>query len=297
MIGEQPSSREVTFSVVIPTHNRPLHLARAVRSVSEQSDQDLEVIVVDDGSEPPTDPSILAGLRGRVVRNPQPAGPGAARNLGATLAAGEFIAFLDDDDVWLSTKLAVARECLGRQPGLDVVIHRAGWAAPAAESPPPCVQSRDPVNLMLTRQSPHPSALVVRKSIHERVEFDETFPGAADLDYSLRLAEIARIGLVPSVLTIHGSPEGHESAISIERRINGRLMFREKHREYFKNPVVEAFFLARLSHQYRRADQRLSAASSAARSLLARPTLLGLKALVAAAIPEQLVQRIARRRY
>jgi glycosyltransferase involved in cell wall biosynthesis len=298
MIGQR-SKCGIMFSVVIPTHNRPLHLARALKSVAEQSVQDLEVIVVDDGSEPATDSSVLGDLVGRVVRNPRAVGPGAARNRGAAAASGEFIAFLDDDDSWVASKLALTRTCLRQQPGLDVVMHRAGWAPPVdAETgiESACVPLQDPVHLMLTRQPPHPSALVVRKSIHERIEFDETFPAAADLDYSVRLAEIARIGLVPLILTIHGDSEAQDSAISIQRRINGRLMFREKHREYFKNPVVEAFFLARLSHQYRRAGQRLNATTSAAKSLLARPTSLGMRALVAAAVPEHLVKRVARRR-
>lgn len=91
-------------SVVIPTYNRSGALDRTLQSVFGQSERDVEVIVVDDGSTDGT-PSMLAGYgsRIRVIRK-ENGGAGAARNAGIDAARGEFIAFLDDDDVWLPEK-------------------------------------------------------------------------------------------------------------------------------------------------------------------------------------------------
>lgn len=94
-------------SVVIPTTRRPLLVGRAVASVLAQTMADLEIIVVVDGPNPET-AAVLAGVddpRLRVLQNDRPAGAGAARNLGATYARGEWLAFLDDDDEFLPEKL------------------------------------------------------------------------------------------------------------------------------------------------------------------------------------------------
>ena len=94
-------------SVVVPTYNRAALLREAVASVQRQSYAPLELIVVDDGS---TD-ATAAGLRPlsavRLVRQDHTGMPGQARNAGARVARGEYLAFLDSDDLWLPHKLAV----------------------------------------------------------------------------------------------------------------------------------------------------------------------------------------------
>lgn len=90
---------DTLYSVVIPTHNRPALLARAIESALSQTLPGFEVIVVDDGSQPPstapTDPRV------RLVRLDHNCGNAAARNAGLAVARGQWITFLDDDDVLL----------------------------------------------------------------------------------------------------------------------------------------------------------------------------------------------------
>lgn len=94
------------FSVVIPTFNRSGFLAEALASVWAQSFDDYEVIVVDDGSTDGTR-EYLCGL-GRVrVINQARQGPGVARNTGVANAAGQYVAFLDSDDLWFPWTLEV----------------------------------------------------------------------------------------------------------------------------------------------------------------------------------------------
>lgn len=95
------------FSVVIPTFNRADLLPRTLDSVWRQSFRDFEVIVIDDGS---TDETLeyLRSLSGCVrVFTELNKGPGAARNLGIREACGDYIAFLDSDDIWLPWTLDV----------------------------------------------------------------------------------------------------------------------------------------------------------------------------------------------
>ncbi|HYH62914.1 MAG TPA: glycosyltransferase family 2 protein, partial [Solirubrobacterales bacterium] len=100
------SARRPAVSVVVPTRDRWSLLEVTLTSVLAQRDVDLEVVVVDDGSStaPPPLPA-LEDERVRLVRSSGPHGVAHARNLGIDQARGEWIAFLDDDDVWAPDKL------------------------------------------------------------------------------------------------------------------------------------------------------------------------------------------------
>src|SRR5262245_57369323 len=88
------------FSVVIPTYNRVHLLARTLETVWQQRFTDLEVVVVDDGSNDGTQ-EYLRSLRNKVrMISRTNGGPGAARNAGVREARGDYIAFLDSDDLW-----------------------------------------------------------------------------------------------------------------------------------------------------------------------------------------------------
>jgi glycosyltransferase involved in cell wall biosynthesis len=91
---------EPRFSVVIPTCDRPEYLREAVESVLAQSVSAHEILVIDNGQEA-VDPNQLPNSsKLRVIRALPRFGVSQARNLGAILASGDFIAFLDDDDCW-----------------------------------------------------------------------------------------------------------------------------------------------------------------------------------------------------
>ena len=100
------------FSVIIPTYNRRELLLRALASVRAQTFTDYEVIVVDDGSTDGTWEELQA-LDSRVrALHQHNAGPGAARNLGAQHATGNYLAFLDSDDLWFPWTLASFAELI-----------------------------------------------------------------------------------------------------------------------------------------------------------------------------------------
>jgi glycosyltransferase involved in cell wall biosynthesis len=94
------------FSVVIPTYNRASYLQKTLESILAQECQDFEIIVVDDGSTDAT-AQVLEAFGDKIrVFCQKNRGPGAARNLGVSNSAGEYIAFLDSDDVWFPWTLA-----------------------------------------------------------------------------------------------------------------------------------------------------------------------------------------------
>lgn len=111
------------FSIVIPAYNAAHHIVDALTSVFAQTNDNYEIIVVNDGS--PDTPQLEQALQPYLnniiyIRRPN-GGPAAARNSGILAAKGEYIAFLDSDDQWLPTHLAQMREVLEHDPTLDLV--------------------------------------------------------------------------------------------------------------------------------------------------------------------------------
>lgn len=120
----------VRLSIVIPTHNRPSLLPRALRSALASCPDDGEIIVVDDASDPPAADSLanLADPRLRLIVNPGPHGASAARNFGVAAARGDLVLFLDDDDELLpgypARVLAFASQARVASYGYSAVVIR-----------------------------------------------------------------------------------------------------------------------------------------------------------------------------
>ena len=111
-------------SVIIPAYQAAAYIHETLESVLRQSYQNLEVILINDGS-PDTEEfeRAIGPYRDRIVYIRQEnGGPSAARNAGIRRARGEYLAFLDSDDVWFPTCLAAQVElALSRQPSCDLV--------------------------------------------------------------------------------------------------------------------------------------------------------------------------------
>ena len=113
------------FSVVIPSYNRSAWLVAALESVFAQTEPPFEIIVADDGSTDDT-LAVLENYAARVkVLTQRNAGPAAARNLGIGAATGDYIAFLDSDDLWFPRTLALYREVIEQhaQPAMIEGAH------------------------------------------------------------------------------------------------------------------------------------------------------------------------------
>jgi glycosyltransferase involved in cell wall biosynthesis len=111
----------LTFSVVIPAHNTGVFLKEALESVRAQTFQDFEVIIVDDASTDDTWAVVQScqewfpgRYRGIRIEPPRNKGPAGARNLALRQAQGEYVAFLDSDDVWVPEHLARADAAFSR---------------------------------------------------------------------------------------------------------------------------------------------------------------------------------------
>ncbi len=176
-------------SVVIPTQNRPAAVERAVRSVAAQTHEDLEIVVVDDGSATPLALSVR-DPRVSVYRLPCPGGVSAARNFGLARATGEWIAFLDDDDLWAPDKLELQLSALGAASadlsytGAIVISDRGRVLAHRP------VHAADHLrdDLACFNAIAGPSTVLMRRSLVESIgPFAEDLSIVADWDLWLRL--------------------------------------------------------------------------------------------------------------
>lgn len=103
----------LVFSVVVPVYNRAGLIDATLRSIASQTFRSFELIVVDDGSTDDTVDELVS--KGIQVLRQKNSGPGAARNAGVAAACGEYIAFLDSDDVWFPWTLATYAEMIQQQ--------------------------------------------------------------------------------------------------------------------------------------------------------------------------------------
>ena len=122
-------------SVIVPTYNRREWLCEAIDSILAQTYGDLEVIVIDDGSTDGTGGALRERYGDRIrYRWYGNAGVSAARNRGIELARGEFVAFLDSDDLWLEPKVEKQVHYLDEHPEVGAVFCQGWWMDEAGHS-------------------------------------------------------------------------------------------------------------------------------------------------------------------
>lgn len=218
-----------TVSVVLPTQNRAEMLKRAVESVLAQTYQDLELVIVDDGSTDDTD-EVIASFqdpRIRVLRHQKARGASAARNTGIAHSNGELIAFLDDDDEWLPTKLEKQEPVLMQAPKTVGLVYC--WMDYFKGDK--LIREHHPelrghvFSQVLDRQrlGGCPTLLVRRQVVDDVGGFDESLPRGNDGDFIRRVCRKYRVDFVPEVLV--RVQVGHSERISsnCEQSLRNRI--------------------------------------------------------------------------
>ena len=214
-IAEQPR-----FSVVMPVFNCERYIGEAIQGVIQQSYPALELIVVDDGSNDGT-AEIVQHFSKRlptlyVRQNNQ--GPSAARNRGAALAQGDWIAFLDADDVWLPTKLLTHRDHIMAHP--NAVLFWSDWRYMDHKGDP--IQRRPgdgPFSRVVFGHPslPIPSSVAMRKDVFERTQgFDQALRHSEDIEYFARLATRFSVQFIAQTLVRYRT---HKTQLHLNLRV------------------------------------------------------------------------------
>jgi glycosyltransferase involved in cell wall biosynthesis len=196
-----------SISVVIPAYNCAHCIGEAVQSVRAQGWPDLQILVVDDGSTDGT-AALLRSIQGPdlVAAAQANGGPGAARNTGIREASGEWIAFLDADDLWLPGKLRAQFDAVAAKPDAafcftDAVMRDTNGREEIIASP--ALEGNIFWHLLVGPRF-HSGSVVVRRDCLDRVGlFDPSLRTGEDWDMWLRLAaEYESVG-VRDVLTVY----------------------------------------------------------------------------------------------
>jgi glycosyltransferase involved in cell wall biosynthesis len=207
-------------SVVMPCYNGERFVAAAIDSVLTQTFEDIELIVVDDGS---TDASleVIRGYGDRVrLLTQRNQGPSSARNQGIFAATGEYVAFLDADDWWEPRFAEVMTSALRES---DAVLAYCGWQNIFMEgsSPPPFVPpeyENEQKRVALLRNAslwPIHAMLTRRAALYDIGGFDLTLPFCEDYDLWLKLTFTRPIVRVPEVLSYY---RHHKALANTDKR-------------------------------------------------------------------------------
>lgn len=214
-MNEPTNSRLV--SVVIPTYNRSRQVMEAVQSVLDQTWKNCEVIVVDDGSDDDTEEALtFFGGRIRYIKTKN-RGVAAARNRGVNEACGEWIAFLDSDDLWhpekIERQLKVLREYSGEvcfcmsvdEDGMaldDLPLMNSGKNNKVAHYYP-----RGDCSIFQYHRHPFVQSMLIRRScLHGKRPFDENLHVAEDTKF------------IHQVALSHGFVALNQQLVRIQRR-------------------------------------------------------------------------------
>ena len=197
-------------SVIVPTYNRSDLISETIKSILNQTYKNFELIIVDDGSTDNTEEVIRKFKDSRIkyIKTDNWGGPAKPRNIGIKKAKGEYIAFCDDDDFWLETKLELVTDYIKKVPGVDLICHDEWLETNRVDKKRltygPYTTYRD---LLFNGNCISTSATVVRRQkILEVGGFSEDmqFNGVEDYDLWLRLAQAnCRIEYLHKILGVY----------------------------------------------------------------------------------------------
>jgi glycosyltransferase involved in cell wall biosynthesis len=258
-------------SVIIPAHNTAPFIAETIDSVFHQTFRDFEVIVVNDGS--PDTPELEAALQPYMTRihylKQENRGVSSARNTGIRHARGEFLAFLDSDDIWLPDYLETQLRFLETHPQVDASIADALlFGGPAGETTLRMLKNGGPGILafaeMLRREGGQiPSATTARRlRVLEAGMFDERLRIAEDLELFVRICFPDRaVGYLGQVLVKYRQRPGsltddprrrkwNAAEIDALRRLGENLDLSEAQRRLLEKEIAAAAAALALSDGY-----------------------------------------------
>lgn len=235
-------------SVVIPTYKRASTIVRAVRSVTDQTMSDLEVVVVDDHSEDGTEEIFrdIADDRITFLAHSSNRGGNAARQTGIDASGGELIAFLDADDTWYPEKLerqVAALDDAGQGMGLAYTWFdqelTTGELIPGGRSTSGGLNT--PALLRGNFIGTFSSVIVRRSALEQAGGPDPTLPACQDWEFYLRLNQVTGIVPVPQVLVRYwrGDDDPHRISSNPARVASGHREIYRRYRDRIATLNVE----------------------------------------------------------
>lgn len=241
------TEKKPLVSVVIPTYNRANLIGRAIQSVLGQTYQNFELIVVDDASTDDTKQIVKGFQDDRIeyIGHNKNKGGAAARNTGIQKANGKYIAFLDSDDEWLSTKLEKQLNCFSQGSDSIGAVYCSHYTQDDSlgyrRGPSSNLKKGDLRKLLLSGWCPATTSLFVlpKKVLNESGLFDERLTSFQDYDLWIRVAEYYEFEYVKEPLVIKHQHSGDQIAKDFKPRTKGLELFLKKWGDVIKEEVGE----------------------------------------------------------
>lgn len=247
----------VTFTIVIPVFNRSSTVWPTLKSVQEQTFQDFECLVVDDGSADSDELKIVVSKlddhRFRYIHQSN-GGGGAARNTGILAAKGEWISLLDSDDRFHISKLETIASNARKDPSVQIWSHRALVDRGDGVSfirPTKLPKNTDSIaDLMFCyREFLQTSTLSVRTDWARRILFDPSLRKAQDVDFMIRLERAgAKYRCLPDVLSLWNDRPA-ENRVGAPRRPSDVKRWYAQQRPFLSPKLRRAFEATYLSYE------------------------------------------------
>lgn len=203
-------SEKPLVSVIIPTYNRALCIERSINSVLQQTYDNLEIIVVDDGSTDNTEQVVAQIEDTRIAYYPMKnnMGANAARNKGIELASGEYLAFQDSDDEWHPRKLEMQMKCMLEASddvglvycAMDIIEDTSQHRFPNPEYSLSDLEENIADTLAKGNAISTQTILMRRECFQKTGMFDEEMPRLQDYEFVLRVIAEYKVKFVNSVL-------------------------------------------------------------------------------------------------
>jgi glycosyltransferase involved in cell wall biosynthesis len=247
--------RDYLVSVIIPVYNRTDILPRAVRSVLNQTYDNLEAIVVDDGSTEDIKGVLDTFDDDRIhyIRHEANRGVAAARNTGIRSAHGEYIAFLDSDDEWFEHKIErQLSDLIDRGDDYQISYHAADFYKDADSkiAGRSAFDKEGEILQYALEQNCVGIVTMVMKRDHvlSMGGFNERFRGHEDWEFLIRLAEYYKFGYVDEILARIHIHKGSKLSREYDKYAHYRKLLYDCHRrQYEDNRKAHAYFLSELA--------------------------------------------------
>lgn len=251
------------ISVVIPCYNRRDRILASVESVLGQSYDNLELLVVDDGSTDGTAALFenYPDKRLRFLRYEENRGACHARNYGAERATGKYLAFQDSDDVWHRDKLEKQLRHLG-ETGADMSfcgMNRISESGSRFYYPVHPFHPAQGLEEMLAENRAGTQTMLMQRAVWEALRFDESFRRYQDWDFSIRAAKDFRLAYLPEALV--DSAVGEDSISAAVKSYPALVHLYEKHQALYRAyPKSDAVMNRRMGKRLRQTEPAKAAA-------------------------------------
>lgn len=238
-----------SISVIIPTYNRPKMLNRALNSVINQKYDNMEILIIDDSNkkeEKIKNQKLIEKINNEKIIYLQTAGSeggGKARNIGIENSKGKYIAFLDDDDIWLNNKLKKQMKKFKMDNSICAVyciydVHNKKGKIIRK------IRHRNKGNiykkLLNSFCISETSSIIIKKEALEKINgFDTSLIANQEYDLYIRLSEHCNFDFVDEILITKIESEEERISSDFNKKIMGLNQFFKKHRKRYKSLSIK----------------------------------------------------------